>query len=256
MTVQRRFVSAHDNEMPARPGSWCGQRIVREGLHLGGRVHVRPDRDGARLEVGQAVRAADHALVIHTQHPIAVRLHQRGKALPQPGWRLAFQQTRGGPLGDRIARGLRDIPDVGRAGGDHPGAHRLAGFGLLEPAEPPPRRDILRGRGREPARNRGEDHVSRLPLRDLPAKRLPLLVPGDIRRLWVRHPALLERLQVLDPDQQRVPERTRPEPGRELERTMPVIPGHQSLDCARQPFVQLVKLRVARRSYLFACRHR
>ncbi len=32
MTVQRRFVSAHDNEMPARPGSWCGQRIARNGL--------------------------------------------------------------------------------------------------------------------------------------------------------------------------------------------------------------------------------
>jgi hypothetical protein len=131
----------------------------------------------------------------------------------------------------------------------------LARLRLLEAVQATPRLGIGRIARCEPAGHRGEDHVARLALLHLPAERLPLLVPGHIRRFRLWNPPLLERLQVLHPDQQRVPERPRPEPGSELERTPPVIARDELLDRAGQALVQGIELRVARRSCLLVRRH-
>jgi hypothetical protein len=65
-----------------------------------------------------------------------------------------------------------------------------------------------------PARSGRPGPSTGLTLRDLTAEGLPLLVPGHIRRLRVRHTPLLESLGVLDPDQQCVVERPQPKPSR------------------------------------------
>lgn len=49
---------------------------------------------------------------------------------------------------------------------------------------------------------------------------------------------------MLAPDQERVVERASSEPGSELERSTPLVPGDQGLDCGGQAFVKLGELQI------------
>lgn len=69
------------------------------------------------------------------------------------------------------------------------------------------------------------------------AQPFPLPVPSHIGWQWFKHPALFERLQVLGEDQEGVVERPRPEPGRELQCSCPVLTGHQLLNGTGQTLV-------------------
>jgi len=51
---------------------------------------------------------------------------------------------------------------------------------------------------------------------------------------------------MLGPDQQDVVERARAEPGRELQRSLPVLTRHQVLGRAGDPFFQRIELRFPR----------
>ncbi|MPM19448.1 hypothetical protein SDC9_65872 [bioreactor metagenome] len=220
------------------------RQLVREGLDLRGRVHVRPDRDRARLVVGDAVRAEDHAIVLHAQHLEPGHANLPRQPLPEPRRRFTFQQRRRGRDREWFAVGLRGVPHIRGACADHPGVHHLAGLRLLPRPQPPPRARIGRRRRGEPARDGREDHVPGLSLHHLPAQALPLPVPGDQRRERLRYSARLERGLMLRPDQHRVVERTATEPGRERQRLPPVIARDQCFDSAGQLLVQLVELRL------------
>lgn len=218
--------------------------LVALGLHLRGVGHVLPHRDLAGLEVRAPVRAADHALVRHPQQLELLRFDPSRQALAQPLRRLPGENPGLWLVGERVAGGLGDIPDVGRAHPDHLRAHDLARLRLLAPVQAPPRCGIGRVRRRESSGDRGEDLVPGLAFADLAAELLPLLVPGHIGRERLGHPALLEGGLMLFPDQQDVVKRPRPEPGGEPERVGPVVTGDQALDRTGELVVELVELRL------------
>ncbi len=70
------------------------RKLVHEGLYLCRFGHVLPHRHGLRTEVGEAVRAMNHALMRHPQHREPLRLHQPRDALPKPDRRFTFQEPR------------------------------------------------------------------------------------------------------------------------------------------------------------------
>ena len=138
--------------------------LVGERLHLGRVVHVHPDRDLAGEEVGQAVGAADRRSggdqpELEPQGGDLVR-----EAIPEAGGSLALKQVRAGELGDRVAGGLGDVPDVGGLEADQPRLDALAESGLLTPGEAMPRSRIGGVRRGESGSDGREDAVPVLAL--------------------------------------------------------------------------------------------
>ena len=138
--------------------------LVGEGLDGLGVVDVVADADGAGGEVGGAVGAVAVAAV---EGEAGVG-DEAGEGVPEPVGGVAFEQDGVGWLGQGLAGGLGDVPDVGDAVADEPGLGRgvvvLAGGGVG---------------GGAAAQDRGEDGDAALALVDLAAEVLPGAVAGD-----------------------------------------------------------------------------
>jgi hypothetical protein len=216
MTVQRRFVSAHDNEMPARPGSWCGQRIVKSGLRGLGGGEVGIQHDAARLGVGVSLCAAGDALALDRP---ALTGEVVSHGVENPGGVLARERT--GEVG-RVARlGVDEVglPHVEHRHGEE---HRAALLLLLAG-----RRVLDRLAHVAPA----VDADAAFAFAYLAVELLPRPVTGDVGRLGA-----------LSEDQQQVVDAVAVECLREVQEPRPRLGLAQRLDLIRDLGLQLVGL--------------
>ena len=70
------------------------RELVHERFHLGGIVHVRADRDLTVIELRDAVRTVDHAIVRHRHERESGLLDLLDQTLAKAGRRFACEELR------------------------------------------------------------------------------------------------------------------------------------------------------------------
>src|SRR3546814_2938216 len=125
---------------------------------------------------------------------------------------MTKQQSGHRLCGQRIATGLGDVPHIRGPQPNHLRSRDLTRLGAFAAAQTAPRVAVVRGAGREPGSDWGENPVPGLALHHLAPKCLPLLEPRHVRRSRRQNPPELEGFVVLDVDQYDVVERPGTEP--------------------------------------------